>query len=211
MIASDSSYILRKVFWFALLNTALLIAFNGALLLRRQPVKWSDHTFGPLVCVSDGSNLQCALQEPELPNVEPEAAPAANTGDLLAGQRLNCIALAVFSEARGEPELGQAAVARTVLNRARSTQVTECDVVTAVAQYQGIEKLHADPWLIDEAAWHRAVAISTAVATDAYDVGRCANATSFIAASHGELPASWRELREVCRVGDHRFFARAEG
>lgn len=210
MNASDSSYVLRKVFWFALLNTALIIAFNGMNLMRRQPVKWSNYSHGPLVCVSDGTNLQCALQAPEAVQVEPETTTVA-ADELLAGQRLNCIALAVFTEARGEPELGQAAVARTVLNRARAARVTECDVVTAVAQYQGIEKLHADPWLIDEAAWHRAVAISTAVATDSYDVGRCATATNFIAASHGELPASWRELREVCRVGDHRFYSNAEG
>lgn len=210
MNASDASYILRWVFGAAILNTVMIVLFSGANLLRQRPVKWSNYAHGPLVCVSDGTNLQCALQEPEAVQLEPEAITVA-ADDVLAGQRLNCIALAVFTEARGEPELGQAAVARTVLNRARAARVTECDVVTAVAQYQGIEKLHADPWLIDESAWHRAVAISTAVATDSYDVGRCASATSFIAASHGELPASWRDLREVCRVGDHRFYARAEG
>lgn len=47
--------------------------------------------------------------------------------------QIKCLATMVYGEARGEPELGQVAVAYTAINRA--TNSTVCDVVLAPKQY----------------------------------------------------------------------------
>ena len=46
-----------------------------------------------------------------------------------------CLALNVYKEARGEPEIGQLAVAQVTLNRASKQQKTVCEVVYARKQF----------------------------------------------------------------------------
>lgn len=48
---------------------------------------------------------------------------------------LLCLALTVFQEARGEPFIGQQAVAQVVLNRARIRDMPVCDVVLEKGQF----------------------------------------------------------------------------
>lgn len=48
---------------------------------------------------------------------------------------LLCLALAVFTEARGEPIHGQEAVAHVVLNRAAIRDMEVCDVITEKGQF----------------------------------------------------------------------------
>lgn len=48
---------------------------------------------------------------------------------------LLCLALAVFSEARGEPELGRIAVAQVVLNRMEFRELEACDVLLEKGQF----------------------------------------------------------------------------
>lgn len=59
------------------------------------------------------------------------------TPELLDRQELFCLAQAVHWEARGEPPLGQAAVAHVVLNRVRSSRFpdTVCEVVHQPRQF----------------------------------------------------------------------------
>lgn len=48
---------------------------------------------------------------------------------------LLCLALTVFQEARGEPVVGQRAVAAVMLNRARIRNMTVCDAVMEPGQF----------------------------------------------------------------------------
>lgn len=48
---------------------------------------------------------------------------------------LLCLALTVYFEARGEPEIGQYAVAEVVMNRVEQTDATVCSVVYAPNQF----------------------------------------------------------------------------
>ena len=48
---------------------------------------------------------------------------------------LFCLALAIFSEARGEPTLGQEAVAHVIMNRAEILNMQVCEVVVEKGQF----------------------------------------------------------------------------
>lgn len=168
---------------------------------RPDDMQWSEHTAGPLTCVSNGRDMQCAaLQLAVVPGYVPQSVEPEHSA-----QQLGCIALAVFGEARGESYLGQAAVAQTVLNRASRAAQTPCDAVTDPAQYQAVERMRDDPWAVDAVAWQRALEVASVVASGDYDTGSCSTATEF----HSGEPPSWAvKHRLVCRIGAHRFYAR---
>ena len=115
---------------------------------------------------------------------------------------VNCIALTVFIEARGESTLGQALVASSVVNRARSLGIDECSVVDASGQYTGT--LSADPWLIDKASWERSLDISRIVRSDEYDLASCRGVTHFHADSVTPHWAS--KLNYACKVDGHTYY-----
>ena len=99
------------------------------------------------------------------------AAPAALTleGDVArlsgvqtAGAEEDCLANAVYFEARGESLEGQLAVAEVVLNRARSGRypATWCGVVTQHAQFSFVRGGVIPAANRTSDAWRRAVAIA---------------------------------------------------
>ena len=53
---------------------------------------------------------------------------------------LMCLALTIYYEARGEPTIGQYAVAEVVLNRAEKRDLSVCDVVYQPGQFSGAKK-----------------------------------------------------------------------
>lgn len=56
---------------------------------------------------------------------------------------LVCLALAVYEEARGEPLVGQEAVAMVVLNRSRQAHKPVCQVVFAPGQFSWAKGFHS--------------------------------------------------------------------
>lgn len=117
----------------------------------------------------------------------------------------DCLALVVFSEARGESYLGQALVAQVVINRARRDDTGVCDVAMAPGQFHGLRDwpYPRRPAEIDAEAWRIAREVADAVIEGDYVPAPevCAKATSF---STGAPPAAG--LVEVCRVDGHVFF-----
>jgi spore germination cell wall hydrolase CwlJ-like protein len=120
---------------------------------------------------------------------------------------IDCLAQAVYYEARGEGLDGQAAVAQVVLNRSRiaSFPGTVCGVV-----YQGKQSGScqfsfvcngAMRWSRDEQAWVRARFVAVR-ALDGYVMEKVKDATSFHA-----LPERGRRSRrrQAVRVGGHVF------
>jgi len=53
---------------------------------------------------------------------------------------LMCLALTVFYEARGEPTIGQYAVAEVVINRANNRDLSICEVIYEPGQFSGVSK-----------------------------------------------------------------------
>lgn len=75
---------------------------------------------------------------------------------------LECLAGAIYFEARGEPLEGQLAVAQVVLNRAGSGIYPSsiCDVVTQPAQFSFIRNGEFPPIDHDSELWHQALAVA---------------------------------------------------
>jgi spore germination cell wall hydrolase CwlJ-like protein len=98
---------------------------------------------------------------PEMPTLEADVArlAAADT----AGAEEDCLANAVYFEARGESLQGQLAVAEVVMNRARSGRypTTWCGVVTQRSQFSFVHRGGVIPAANRSSeAWRRAVAIA---------------------------------------------------
>jgi spore germination cell wall hydrolase CwlJ-like protein len=75
---------------------------------------------------------------------------------------LECLAQAIYFEARGEPLAGQLAVARVIVNRTQSPRFPSnyCSVVTQPAQFSFVRNGRIPAVKGDSPAWQRAKAIA---------------------------------------------------
>ncbi len=133
------------------------------------------------------------------------------TGDAGAGDHARdtqCLAQAVYYEARGETPSGQAAVAQVVLNRVRHPAFpkTICGVVF---QHVGDDCQFsfacngAMRQPLDQASWRRAMAVANRALSGAV-MAEVGAATHFQAARAG---AGWAgSLAKVAQIGEHIFY-----
>lgn len=131
---------------------------------------------------------------------------AKQTGEALTEQE-ECIAIAVYHEARGEPLSGQLAVAEVIMNRAASGRypASWCKVVKQPWQFSFVNPRsgHMPAVRKDSAAWSYAQAI-TRIA-----VGNFADALpGDVLWYHADYVApSWgRRLAKVEKIGAHIFY-----
>lgn len=118
----------------------------------------------------------------------------------------DCLAKAIYFEARGETLEGQLAVAQVILNRAASGRYppTVCEVVTQPAQFSFIRAGQFPP--VDKASdcWHKALAIAD-IAQKRLANELSANVlwyhASYVAPSWG------RRLTRVAQIGLHIFYS----
>jgi len=120
-------------------------------------------------------------------------------------EQTNCLATAVYFEARGETAEGQLAVARVVMNRAASGRYPPdwCSVVKQPAQFSFVrhgEFPYADT---NSAAWQRAEAVAELAAANV--VPSVSNDVLWYHANY--VAPSWRRsLVEVQQIGAHIFY-----
>lgn len=136
--------------------------------------------------------------------VEPEQmAPDYAMVDAFTGG--DCVALAVYAEARNQSWQGQAAVAQVVINRARRPEWPDsyCEVIEEEDQFHGIRDwpFPRTPWLDEPEAWRLAVEVSGMVMREA-PMEACTNATHFW---KGPTPDWAKGMPIVCRIGAHTF------
>ena len=132
-----------------------------------------------------------------------------------------CLATMIYGEARGEPQIGQVAVAYTAVNRA--VDRTVCDVVLAPKQYSifndnpalktaalslYIEPKHKN--IIDAEAWPRAVEVAQAVMRKKVP-DPTKGATHYLApeameALRYEYPEWSKEFRLTAVIYGHKFY-----
>lgn len=144
--------------------------------------------------------------------------PKAEKQKVLAQRRVrmaeeNCLARAVYFEARSESALGQMAVAKVILNRVRSPQYpnTICGVV-----YQGTQRRNSCQFSFacdgqpddvrQAAAWAQAKSVAQRAIKGDMDLGRgMDHATSY----HADYvtPRWAKALRKVSRIGRHIFYS----
>ncbi len=178
--------------------------------------------------------VSAMTQQPPAPaTVQPTPAPAANSAPAIAreaawlsrggwgldalvnrfsagaplDQEANCIAVAVYHEARGESLEGQLAVARVIMNRAASGKypTTWCGTVKQPWQFSFVNPRTGVMPGVDEgsAAWRKALGV-TRLAT--------ANAVPSLPTDclwyHADyVSPSWgRRLNRVEKIGTHIFY-----
>jgi cell wall hydrolase len=143
---------------------------------------------------------------------EPEASVRRSLGELVAaystaqtdGAEHECLAGAVYFEAKGEPLQGQLSVAEVVLNRSRSGRFPSsiCGVVKQRGQFSFIRGGRFPPIARASAAWRKAVAVARIAAEDMAD-GPAPRALFFHAT---RVSPGWRGLTRVATVGNHVFY-----
>lgn len=132
-----------------------------------------------------------------------------------ADRQLECLALAIYFEARGESEHAQSAVAHVVVNRSthEAFPATYCDVVRDGGE-RPLYRCQFSWWCdgrpddpTDRDAWQRALDLAAAaVADDADDP--TGGALWF---HHRDVKPSWRTaFRRTAMIGSHVFYAGPE-
>ena len=137
--------------------------------------------------------------------------PRVAAAPVIAGKERQCLATAIYFEARGEPRQGQIAVAQVVLNRVRSSHYpdTICGVV-----YQNQHRRNAcqfsfacdgKPDTIKETrAWTVARDIAAGMASGKLLLGEIAGATHYHA---NYVSPYWAPtMRRLARIGHHIFY-----
>lgn len=122
----------------------------------------------------------------------------------------NCIALTVFTEARGEPVEGQMAVVEVIRRRMALDAWPDdpCRVVEQMSQFHGFRDWPRPgyPWDVDAEAWELALRVTDGVMLEGWQSG-CAPAEYFYS---GDAPSWASRLQQACRIGGHTFLAGAE-
>jgi hypothetical protein len=120
-------------------------------------------------------------------------------------QETNCLATAVYFEARGESLEGQLAVARVVMNRAASGRYPPdwCSVVKQPAQFSFVRHGEFPQADTNSDAWRKAEAIAELAAANIVP-----SVSSDVLWYHADYVApSWRRnLQEVQQIGAHIFY-----
>jgi len=114
-----------------------------------------------------------------------------------------CLAGAVYFEAKGESLDGQLAVAEVVLNRASSGRfpTSVCSVVFQPSQFSFVRRGALPPIKRKSEAWHKAVAIADIARNDQWE-SSVSDALYFHAS---RVSPNWRRER-IAQVGNHIFY-----
>lgn len=149
----------------------------------------------------------------DLPEASPQPSTAAASlpamvADMAAGAlspELNCLAQAVYFEARGEDLTGQLAVAQVIINRTQSGQFPQdyCAVVAQRGQFSFVRGGHIPSAPATSPAWHRAKAIARIAHHDMWDAG-VGESLYFHATS--VRPGWARRKAQVARIDSHLFY-----
>ncbi len=129
-------------------------------------------------------------------------AVAAQDAPASLDRELNCLAVSIYYEAKGEPLSGQLAVADVILNRTESGRfpTSVCGVVTQRGQFSFVRggKLPTPP---SNGQWKKALAVAQVAMKDQWD-SPVPEALYFHARY---VKPSWKRAR-VGSVGNHVFY-----
>jgi spore germination cell wall hydrolase CwlJ-like protein len=120
-------------------------------------------------------------------------------------QDLECLAQAVYFEARGEPLAGQLAVARVVINRADSGlyPADYCSVVTQRAQFSFVRNGRIPEPDENSKAWRKAMAVAQIAHQDLWE-SEAGDALYFHASY---VKPGWASRkRQLARIDTHVFY-----
>lgn len=126
-----------------------------------------------------------------------------HSGRTPEGREGECLAGAIYFESKGEPLDGQLAVAKTVLNRARSGRfpTSVCGVVFQPSQFSFVRGGGFPPIARGGQQWKTATAIAHIAQNDLWDSS--VDNALFFHARH--VSPGWR-MRRLASVGNHVFY-----
>jgi spore germination cell wall hydrolase CwlJ-like protein len=122
----------------------------------------------------------------------------------IADRNEECLAGAVYFEAKSETLEGQLAVAEVIKNRAGSGRFPSsfCGVVFQASQFSFVRGGDLPPINRSTPAWRRAVAVAKIASAGLWQA--VAPKALFFHASH--VSPRWRNLTRVNRIGNHVFY-----
>lgn len=131
------------------------------------------------------------------------AAVAAQDMSVDADEQLRCLAGAIYFESKGEPLVGQLAVARVILNRAEAGRFggSPCAVVKQRGQFSFVRGGRIPAIDTNRPAYRTAVAIAKVAMADAWD-SSAGRALYFHAR---RVSPRWNHTR-VASIGNHIFY-----
>ncbi|WP_265569563.1 cell wall hydrolase [Sphingomicrobium nitratireducens] len=194
-LAIDGSAILPGTVAFAPEEEAVaadLIEVDTVALLAEQAFDDAADT------VEAEAEIEQAVLPQDLPGLVAEFA-----GGEPRDEQMECLAKAVYFEARGESLAGQLAVGEVIANRAESRRfpATYCGVVTQRSQFSFVKGGRIPEPNRGSSAWRKAVAIARIV-DGAHHESQVAGALFFHAR---RVSPGWR-LNRVGTVGNHVFY-----
>lgn len=143
---------------------------------------------------------------------EPPAAKPASLAALVADmpsdaqldEQLECLAGAIYFEARGEPLAGQLAVAEVIINRAASGRfpASYCGVVLQKSQFSFVKRGRMPAAPTGTALYRRARAIAQIAHRDLWRSE--AKDALFFHATH--VSPGWRGKKLAARINNHIFY-----
>ena len=130
------------------------------------------------------------------------AAVAAQASSETMGDELQCMAGAIYFEAKGEPLNGQLAVAEVILNRSKSGRFPKsvCSVVTQRGQFSFVRGGRV-PSIAPNKQYRTAVAVARVALADAWD----SPATGAMYFHARRVSPSWNRV-QVAAIGNHVFY-----
>lgn len=190
----------------------------GLLLLAADNAPETDisRLFAPATEMVEETQLTPALIEEPLAFAAPELDPVLPEAESLAemvhgvkampaiamDEALECLAIAIYHESKGEPLEGQLAVAQVILNRVENGRfgADVCGVITAPRQFSFVRGGRIPP-PNHSASFETARAIAI-IATASGWTDVVGDATHFHAT---RVNPGWR-LQRVARIGNHIFY-----
>lgn len=131
-----------------------------------------------------------------------DAAVAAQSVPDDMGDELQCMAGAIYFEAKGEPLSGQLAVAEVILNRSKSGRFPKsvCSVVTQPGQFSFVRGGHV-PSVPSNRQYRTAIAVARVALADSWD-SPASDAMYF----HAKRAAPGWHRQQVAAIGNHVFY-----
>jgi len=198
---------------------AAVFAFAGAALVGGPVKAWEggvafptasylDHASAPLGAGTLGLNDDAAAQAvTPIDTLSLDALVANEAGEETGDAEQECLANAVYFEARGEPLRGQLAVAEVVMNRAASGRfpASLCGVVAQPAQFSFVHRGRMPRADRASEAWRRAVGVARVAAEGM--APRLLPASCLWYHANYVSPSWGRRLARNTRIGLHIFYS----
>ena len=157
---------------------------------------------GEAALLDDSAELAAAGESGELAFASLSDAVDAQDIGSDVDRELECLAIGVYYESKGEPLAGQLAVAQVILNRVNSGRYpgSTCGVLTQHRQFSFVRggRLPTPP---NDAAWRRALRVAQVAQRNLWE-GPVPRAMFFHA---NYVSPNWRRTR-VATIGNHIFY-----